>query len=367
MPTTVGTSIDQVLIASAEGIMRATASAWSRGLHQRLVVRVSSRQTQDETRHRIGSICSVKARLMPICSLYHGDSASMQFRGIYAPLTTPFDHQGNVYRSKFDHNLSQLRRTRLSGFVVADRWGEGLLLAEGEKVDIWRRAVAQSSGKADILAAISGSGVAVTRELLSQAAKAGCTAAIIEAPDTGKLAPETETADLFYRSVADSATLPLLVGTRLDGADEQNVGRLAGLAAHPGISGTVVRNCNPAFVRDARRACGPEFAIVVQDLEGAVPCLEAGASAAILALAAVVPFYVLSIEEAVRTREHTAALELVARALDFDLLLQRHGVPALKRALDFRSGYGGRPRLPLSDVSNATSEAISLALYELAS
>lgn len=304
---------------------------------------------------------------MPNCSLYHGNPASMQFRGIYAPLTTPFDHLGNVYPSKFDYNLSQLRRTRLSGFVVADRWGEGLLLADRERVEIWRRAVAQSSGEADILAAISGRGVAVTRELLSEAEAAGCAAAIVEAPDTHKLAPRSETTDLFYRSVADSAALPVLVGTTLNGIDKQNVASLAELAAHPGISGTVVRNCNPAFVKETRRACGPEFAIVIQDLEVAVPCLEAGASAAILAVASVVPFYVLSIEEAVRTREHAAALELVARALDFERLLQRHGVPALKRALDFRNGYGGRPRLPLSDVSTATSEAISLALYELPS
>ena len=304
---------------------------------------------------------------MPNCSLYHGNLASMQIRGIYAPLTTPFDHQGNVFRSKFDHNLSQLRRTRLSGFVVADRWGEGLLLADRERVDIWRRAVAQASGEADILAAISGSGVAVTRELLSEAEAAGCAAAIVEAPDTDKLAPGSETTDLFYRSVGDSAALPVLVRIRLDGSDEQRVASLAELAAHPGISGAVVGNCNPAFVKETRRACGPEFALVIQDLERAVPCLEAGASAAILAVASVVPFYALSIEEAVRTREHAAALELVARALDLERLLQRHGVPALKRALDFRGGYGGRPRLPLSDVSTATSEAISLALYELAS
>ena len=291
----------------------------------------------------------------------------MQFRGIYAPLTTPFDHQGSVYPSKFDFNLSQLRRTQLSGFVVADRWGEGLLLAEEERVGIWRRAVAQSNGEADVLAAISGTGVAVTRSLLSEAAAAGCTAAIVEAPDTDRLAPGSETARLFFRSVADSTSLPLLIGIGLDGADERSVNRLAALAAHPRISGAAVCNCNPAFVRAARQACGPDFAILVRDLEGAVPCLEAGASAAILAVASVVPFYVLSIEEAVRTRERAAALELAARALDLERLLQRHGVPALKQALDFRSSYGGRPRLPLSDVSAETSEAISLALYELAS
>ncbi len=291
----------------------------------------------------------------------------MRFRGIYAPLTTPFDHQGSVYRSKFDFNLAQLQRTNLSGFVVADQWGEGSLLAEREKVEVWHRAVAQSDHKTDILAAVSGHGVAVTRELVSEAASAGCAAVVVEAPDTDRLAPGSETADLFFRSVADQARLPLLVGTQLSGADEADAARLGRLATHPGISGTAVGNCTPAFVREAKRTCGPDFAILVRDLEGAVPCLEAGASAAILAIASVVPFYALSIEEAVRTREHDAAMELVTRALDFELLLRQHGVPALKQALDLRSNYGGRCRLPLSDVAPETSEAIALSLYELSS
>ena len=178
----------------------------------------------------------------------------MQFRGIYAPLTTPFDHQGRVYWSKFDFNLGQLQRTQLSGFVVADNWGEGSLLAEREKIETWHRAVTQSNGKADILAAISGTGVAVTRELLSAAAAAGCAAAIVEAPNTDKLAPGSETADLFFRSIADATTMPLFVSTRLDGADVVDTARLARLAAHPRIFGTAVCNCNPASYERPRRS-----------------------------------------------------------------------------------------------------------------
>ena len=291
----------------------------------------------------------------------------MRFRGIYAPLATPFDHRGSIYWSKFDYNLAQLRRTALSGFVVADCWGEGPLLTESEKASVWKRAVEGAQGDADILAGITAAGVALAREQVAAATSAGCAAAIIEAPDTGALAPSADTSDLHFRAVADDARIPVLISTHSGGPAGTDAARLARLASHPRIQGAVISNGSADLVKEIASACGAEFALLVRDLEQVVPCLAAGASAAILTVAAAVPFHGLSIEEAVRTREHDAAIKLVARAKDFERLLQSDGVPALKRALDLRSQYGGHPRLPLTDVDSETAEAIARALYELAS
>jgi len=291
----------------------------------------------------------------------------MKLRGIYAPLTTPFDHQGRIYWSKFDHNLSQLCRTALSGFVVAGLWGEGPLLSETEKASLWKRAVAQVEGEASILAGIAGGGAATARALVARAAEAGCIAAVVAPPDTEALAPGIDTAELFFRTVADGAAIPLLVD--VDALDPRwsDPTALAGLSNHPAVAGAVVGHCNPDFVEQAATVCSGQFNLIVRDLESVVPCFPSGATAAILPTASAVPFYALSIEEAVRTRELDAARELVTRALGLDYLLLSHGVPALKRALDERSHFGGRPRLPLLDVDRATAEAISRSLHELAS
>lgn len=291
----------------------------------------------------------------------------MRFRGIYAPLTTPFDHLGQIYWSKFEYNLAQLCRTNLAGFVATDKWGEGLLLSRKERTSLWKRAARQAGDDAQVIAGIPGCGVTVAREEVAAAAVSGCSAAVIQAPDVNSLAPSADSADLFFRAVADTSDLPLLAAVRMGGPSGWSAGRLASIAAHPRIAGAVVEDARPEVIRDAAGACGQDFAILVRDLAVAVPCLGAGAAAALLAVAAVVPFFALSIEEAVRTREQEAAKSLAARALDLESLLEAHGVPALKRALDMRSYYGGQPRLPLLAASPDVAEAVSLALYELAS
>ena len=291
----------------------------------------------------------------------------MRFRGIYAPLTTPFDHLGSIYWSKFDFNLEQLRRTKLSGIVVTDKWGEGPLLSSEERIAIWKRSVGNAEGGIEILATISDCGVSVARESVKAAADAGCGAAILEAPDLSALDPGSNPASLYFRTVADTATLPLLVSVRLGGPGGLSPEKLAALSLHPRIAGAVIEHTPAQTIVAATRDCGREFVVAVRDLECAAPCLAAGAAAAVPAIASAVPFYALSIEEAVRTREHAAAKALTARALGFEGLLKAHGVPALKHALDLRSYYGGVPRLPLLGVRPDAAEAISLSLHELAS
>ena len=291
----------------------------------------------------------------------------MSFRGIYAPLTTPFDHRGNIYWSKFDHNLSQLLRTKLSGFLVTDRWGEGPLLASDEKASLWKRAADQVGDAADVLATVSGCGVSEARDLVAAAAAAGCSAAVLEAPDLAALAPGSRCAELFFRAVADSADLPLLAGIGSGGAKGSTPKQLASLRGHPSIAGALIEGYTEEALRAASITCQPDFAIVVRDFPSAATSLAGGAAAAVLAIATVVPFHALSIEEAVRTREVAAAADLTRRALDLDRLLAAHGVPALKHALDQRGYYGGVPRLPLLGAQPAAKGAVSLSLYELAS
>ena len=291
----------------------------------------------------------------------------MRFRGIYAPLATPFDHRGNIYWSKFDYNLSQLLRTTLSGFLVADRWGEGPLLSSAEKSKLWKRAAEQVGDKADVVATVSGCGVSEARDLIADALAAGCSAAVLEAPDLDSLAPGCRNEELFFQAIADSSELPLLLGMRLKRSGDSIPTRLASLAAHPSIAGVLIDGNAQKSLEAVANACRPGFAIVVRDLACTATSLAGPAAAAVLAIAAVVPFHALSIEEAVRTREAGAAADLTRRALDLERLLSAHGVPAFKHALDQRSFYGGSPRLPLLAAPPAARGEISLSLYELAS
>ena len=65
------------------------------------------------------------------------DGISMKLSGIFAAITTPFDHNGDIYRVKIEHNLSRWNANALAGYVVGSSAGEGVLLSHDEKIAVW--------------------------------------------------------------------------------------------------------------------------------------------------------------------------------------------------------------------------------------
>src|ERR1039458_2596848 len=52
----------------------------------------------------------------------------MKLQGIFPPITTPFDHAGNIYAAKLQHNIEKWNRTTLAGYVVTGSTGGSVLL-----------------------------------------------------------------------------------------------------------------------------------------------------------------------------------------------------------------------------------------------
>ena len=63
---------------------------------------------------------------------------SLRLQGIFPPITTPFDHKGNIYAAKVQHNVEKWNRTALSGYVVMGSTGESVMLTTEEKVQCGR-------------------------------------------------------------------------------------------------------------------------------------------------------------------------------------------------------------------------------------
>src|SRR5882724_8920961 len=74
----------------------------------------------------------------------------MKLQGIFAEITTPFDHKGDIYKTKVEHNVEKWNRTTLAGYVVCGRAGEGELLAAEEKSAVWEM-VAKWAAPAKVL------------------------------------------------------------------------------------------------------------------------------------------------------------------------------------------------------------------------
>src|SRR5579863_5508541 len=97
----------------------------------------------------------------------------MKLSGIFAAITTPFDHNGDLYRTKIEHNLSRWNATSLAGYVVGSWAGEGALLAHDEKVAVFELSAKSAAEGRTLIADVSVEGVREAADLAVHAAGFG--------------------------------------------------------------------------------------------------------------------------------------------------------------------------------------------------
>jgi len=136
----------------------------------------------------------------------------MKLQGIFPPIATPFDHAGNLYPVKVQHNVEKWNKTALAGYVVCGSTGEDVYLSTEEKVTLFEL-VAKHAAPEKVL--IAGTGLESVKEticLTNRAAELGYKAALLRTPSYYKNQMTQPSAQLtYYRAVADQARIPVLL------------------------------------------------------------------------------------------------------------------------------------------------------------
>lgn len=247
----------------------------------------------------------------------------LKIQGILVPVSTPFDHHGDVYKAKLKSNVERLNAISLAGYVAGDS-----LLTPEEKPLVWELVAASAKPGKLLGAAASAPSVRETVALANRAAELGYQFAFVRA--AAEFGGELRT--LYYRAVADASRIPVLVDGDLP-------------PEHPNI-------LKVALTQDSARLFG---------------AFKDGAGAALVPVANAIPYSVQLIWEAFRQREDEAGADWQERVRPLVNLVEAHGVPALKCAMDLNSYYGGAPRLPFTPVAEWIKPAIAEALHDLRS
>jgi 4-hydroxy-2-oxoglutarate aldolase len=334
----------------------------------------------------------------------------MLLQGIFPAMTTPFYPDGAVYYKKIEHNVDRYSRTPVAGLVVLGSTGEAVMLSDEERREVLRATVETSSPEKVLIAGTGAESVQETLRLTEYAAKLNYDVALVRTPHFYRPQMKPEVMLAFYRTVADKSPLPVLLYTVPPyTAYDLPLEVICGLAGHPNIIGikessgnvekvaamvegtrgirrtvTVTEMQQAVTVRmrtigsgDQNSKNGSELVTVggtpsagtaiqsvkpgirtrskevgFQVLVGAAPTLldsfQAGASGAVLALAAPAPTICFEIYSAWRDNDLELALAkqqnagTVAKKVVSEL-----GIPAVKHAMDINGYYGGPPRLPL--------------------
>ncbi len=286
-----------------------------------------------------------------------------KLRGVLCPVSTPFNHAGELYPAKVRHNLARLARSTLAGYVLTGWIGEGALLSGAERRSLWELAADAAPDRVRIAGAAAES-VHETVELARAAKELGCAGVWVRPSAQDHQAEDQQRAALFLRTVADRVELPVAIAA--DARRPLSAQAAADVAQHPNVAAVCYGGVDTTWITTFAASADPAKLWIGR--EGAWRAgWEAGSRAAVLALANVVPFHLLSVEEALRIREVEAADELIARALPASEIPELYGPPGLKAAMDLRGAYGGSPRLPSTPASVEARADIERRLAELAS
>jgi 4-hydroxy-2-oxoglutarate aldolase len=289
----------------------------------------------------------------------------MELRGVFAPVTTPFDPvTGDVDVVSMRANLRAWLAAPISGVVLFGSTGEGPLLDEDEKT----RLMAATRDVVGERLLLAGTGAESTRATIRQTkavAAGGADAVLVQPPAYFKPMMTPEALRDHFAAVADASPVPVIlyqVPPRFSTV-ELAAGLVGELAKHPNIAGIKDSHGDLKSLGALVEACGSHAVVLVGSGAVLYGALEVGATGGILAVSLLLPaecaavctaFAEGRLAEAGRIQERIAPLH---RAVVAEM-----GPPGLKAALDELGMQGGLPRPPLKPVREKDRARVREAL-----
>src|SRR2546423_4457406 len=350
----------------------------------------------------------------------------MLLQGIFPAVTTPFYPDGAVYYKKIEHNIDRYSRTPVSGMVILGSTGEAVMLSDQERCDVLRVSADVAAPEKVLIAGTGAESAFETLKLTDYAAKLKYDVALVRTPHFYRPQMKPDALLAFYRTVADRSPLPILLYTVPPfTAYDLPLEVIVELAGHPNIIGIKESSGNVEKVaamvqrtRHIRRsatvtelqqavtermttattssqeangsqlvsvgelagggnmAVGTRpklktrqqeigFQVLVGAAHTLLSSLQAGASGAVLGIAAPAPTICFEIHAAWKDNDlELARTKQESLAPASKLVVSELGIPAVKYAMDLNGYYGGLPRLPLLPLTAAQKSDVEVQMAQ---
>jgi len=271
------------------------------------------------------------------------------FKGVFPPIPTPFDEEGQVDLGKLRANIARCNDTGLTGYVALGSNGEAPLLEPDESAAVVR-AVREAMAPGMVL--IAGTGCESTPATIAAcraAADQGADAVLVITPWFYKRAMGAEALRLHYEAVADGSPVPvLLYNMPANTGVNLPVSAVSQLAEHPNIVGLKDSAGDIGQLSALIRSTPDDFDVFCGNTGAFLPGLLLGAVGGILALANVAPRQTVALYHAAQSGQLDVARALNDRIVPVGVAVTAtYGIGGLKAALDLLGYAGGRPRPPL--------------------
>lgn len=282
------------------------------------------------------------------------------FKGIYAPIPTPYGADGEICWRGLKENISWWSKGPLAGLVVAGTNGEAALLDEDEKIKLFSYTREHLSAACKVVAGTGCESARATTRLNREAAISGCDAVLVLNPSYYKGNLNDATLYHYYSHIAEESPLPvILYNMPRNTALNLTSALVCRLAEHPNIVGIKDSSGNIVQIEEIIKGAEQSFSVFAGSTSFLLPALLMGAVGGTLALANILPEQCVMIQTLFDAGRLDEAKELQLKLLALNsAVTSRWGVAGLKAAMDLRGLYGGSPRLPLQPLSTEDKDEL---------
>jgi 4-hydroxy-2-oxoglutarate aldolase len=290
-------------------------------------------------------------------------SMSGRIEGVFAPITTPFEHEEVAY-ARLKANLEKYKKTPLSGFLVLGSNGENKTLTEQEKLKILEILIETKSPSQLIMA---GTGYESTKQTIAfskKAAELGADYVSLLTPSYFKKGLTDEAMIGYYTDVAEALSIPVLC-YNAPGFTGMTISPkvIEVISRHPNIAG--MKDTSPASMAEYLEICDSSFDVLSGTINTFFIGLALGASGGVVSLANAYPDPCCELYRRFKSGDIDGARKLHHTLFHLNHALSgRLGVAGVKYAMDVAGYCGGPPRLPLLPLKDEDKRKIEQALSE---
>jgi 4-hydroxy-2-oxoglutarate aldolase len=268
--------------------------------------------------------------------------------GVFAPITTPFDSQGEVAYDKLKGNMGFYAKSPLKGYLALGSNGENKSLTNSEKAKVLETIINNKGKEQVVMAGCIFESTRETTEFAKIAQGLGADFITLLPPSYFKKEMTDPVLLKYFTDVAGSLTTPCLVynAPQFCGGTTLSVSLVRDLSRHPNIVG----------VKDSSSGNIESFLLAVRDVFNVMPGsanffmngLIMGAPGGVISLANVFPDITCKLYDLTVSKKYEEAFKLNERIIQMNKTVSGSGgVAAVKYAMDLAGLYGGDPRLPL--------------------
>lgn len=267
--------------------------------------------------------------------------------GVYAPLCTPFGDGEDLDLGALRVNLGRYADSGIHGYLALGSNGENRSLDEDERLEVLETVVQHRGAGQIVLAGAAYDGQRLAERFLAAAADRGADYGLVLAPGYFRKQMTADVLYAYFSSLADKATIPLLL---------YNAPGFNGISLEPELVGRLASHANIAGMKDSAATGieaflqfqGPTFAVLAGSANTLHRAMLGGSPGGTVSLANSFPAAALRLFElgqAGRDGQGADYAAFVARVNG--AISGKHGVPGVKAAMDLAGYVGGRPRRPL--------------------